>query len=52
MALANEQREAARANCRHVIRVTTVPGLSVDSYVPALVELRRTFNTALVGPAE
>ncbi len=52
VALANEQREAARANCRHVIRVTTVPGLAVDSYVPALVELRRTFNTALVGPAE
>lgn len=51
-ALATEQQAADRAKCRHVVRVTTVPGLSVDSYVPALVELRRTFNTTLVGPGE
>lgn len=51
-ALAADQQAADRARCRHVVRVTTVPGLSVDSYVPALVELRRTFNTTLVGPGE
>lgn len=51
-ALATEQQAADRAKCRHVVRVTTVPGLSVDSYVPALVELRRFFNTTLIGPGE
>lgn len=51
-ALAAEQRSAERAGCRHVIRVTTVPGLPVELYVPALVDLRRVFNTTLIGPQE
>lgn len=50
--LSKELAAAQRAGCRHVVKVTTVPGLAVDAYVPALVELRRVFNTSLVGPGE
>jgi hypothetical protein len=51
-ALSTELAAAQRAGCRHVVKVTTVPGLAVEAYVPALVELRRVFNTSLVGPGE
>jgi len=51
-ALAAEQSTAEKARCRQIVRVTTVPGLAVDAYVPALVELRRVFNTSLLGPGE
>ncbi len=51
-ALAAEQATAEKARCRQIVRVTTIPGLAVDAYVPALVELRRVFNTSLLGPGE
>jgi len=51
-ALSREQAAAEKARCRQIVRVTTVPGLEVEAYVPALVELRRVFNTSLIGPGE
>lgn len=50
--LAREQAAAEKARCRQIVRVTTVLGLAVEAYVPALVELRRIFNTSLLGPNE